>query len=74
MTSAFASYWPLSSKATQPIPARLEALVMKCLAKEPAERPRDADGLSVELGACIEGAPWSPAEAGTWWEKNLEGR
>jgi serine/threonine-protein kinase len=65
---------PLSSRAPQPIPARLEALVMRCLAKEPADRPQDADSLSAALRESIDGAPWSDADARAWWEANLKPR
>jgi tRNA A-37 threonylcarbamoyl transferase component Bud32 len=62
---------PLSSRAPQPIPPRLEALVLRCLAKEPADRPQDADSLSAALRDSIDGEPWSDAEAGAWWNANL---
>jgi len=62
---------PPSARAQQPIPPRLDALVLQCLAKEPVERPRDADELSARLVACIDGAPWTDAEAGAWWSSNL---
>jgi serine/threonine-protein kinase len=58
----------LSARAKQPIPARLEALVMRCLAKEPADRPEDADRMREELAALAAGAPWPAAEAHSWWE------
>ncbi len=63
---------PLSARAAQAVPARLEALIMSCLAKDPDDRPRDADAMSAELAKCVDGAPWSPAEAQGWWEKNLK--
>jgi serine/threonine-protein kinase len=62
---------PLAGKAAHPIPTRLEALVMSCLAKDPAERPRDAAQLGDALEAGLDGPAWSPAEAREWWEKNL---
>jgi serine/threonine-protein kinase len=62
---------PLGARAPRPIPPRLEAVVMQCLAKEPAERPRDADRLSAELGESLDGASWSDAEACAWWASNL---
>jgi serine/threonine protein kinase len=58
----------LASKAKQPIPPRLEALVMACLAKDPAKRPGDADVLSVALGAALDDEPWSAVEARAWWD------
>lgn len=58
---------PLSERATQAIPPALEAIVMACLAKEPGDRPRDADDLSNRLTQSIAGMPWSDAEAQAWW-------
>ena len=62
----------LSRKAAQAIPARLEELVMMCLAKAPEDRPSDADWLSAELRGCIQGEAWSQVEASAWWGKNLD--
>ena len=59
---------PLRERAKQAIPAALEAVVMACLAKEPASRPRDADELSERLAQTVDGEPWSAAEAHAWWE------
>src|SRR5262249_39377968 len=57
----------LSSRAPQPIPPRLDQLVMRCLAKDPDQGPRDADELGAGPTACVDGASWSSAEAGAWW-------
>jgi serine/threonine-protein kinase len=62
---------PMTGKTAAAIPARLEALVISCLAKDPAARPSDAGELSEHLDACLDGARWSHAEARAWWEKNL---
>jgi serine/threonine-protein kinase len=67
---AQASPPPLSTRASQPIPPRLEALVMACLAKEPGDRPQDADRLRADLIAGIEGPPWSAADASAWWAEH----
>lgn len=64
---------PLSSKAPQPIPARLEALVMTCLAKDPGDRPQDADRLRDDLLASVDGPPWSADAAAAWWAAHPEG-
>src|SRR5262245_3189302 len=63
---------PLSRQARQPIPPRLEALVMSCLAKDPAARPPDADAMRDRLRTAIDGAPWSQAEARAWWRSHPE--
>jgi len=62
---------PLSSRAPQPIPAPLEELVMRCLAKDPADRPDTADRFEVELAASVDGALWSGADARAWWAEHL---
>lgn len=58
---------PLSSRSPQPIPRRLESLVMACLSKDCAGRPPDADRLCAELGACVEEEAWSHQAADAWW-------
>jgi serine/threonine-protein kinase len=64
---------PLGERAQQPIPPALEGVVMACLAKEPASRPRDADELSERLARAVDGEPWSAAEALAWWEGKPSG-
>ena len=65
---------PLSGPGRPAVPARLEALVMRCLAKDPKARPQDADRLRDDLLASLEGAPWSQSEARAWWETHGETR
>jgi serine/threonine-protein kinase len=65
---------PLSRPGRPAVPARLEALVMQCLAKDPKARPQDADRLRDDLLASIEGAPWSQGEAKAWWAAHRETR
>jgi tRNA A-37 threonylcarbamoyl transferase component Bud32 len=65
---------PLSRPGRPAVPARLEALVMRCLAKDPKARPQDADRLREELLASIEGPAWSQSEAKAWWEAHRETR
>jgi len=62
----------LSVRARQPIPARLEQLVMRCLAKDPADRPQDADCFLAELGESIDGDAWTPADAHAWWAGHFQ--
>ena len=59
---------PLRQRSKQPIPEALEELVMACVAKDPAARPRDADEVSARLAASVPGEPWTSAEAQAWWD------
>ena len=61
---------PPSTRTSVPIPAALDALVLSCLAKEPADRPQSARELSVRLGE-IEGADaWTQERAREWWARH----
>ena len=55
-----------SRRATQYVPAALDAIVLACLAKRPEDRPRDAAQLSRRL-ASVDLEPWSEEEAEAWW-------
>jgi len=57
---------PPSQRTALPIPAPLERLVMRLLAKKPEDRPQSAAELARSLGA-IEGDPWTEARAKEWW-------
>lgn len=48
------------------VPADLEAVVQDCLAKRPADRPRDALAVAQRLRACAV-APWTREDAERWW-------
>jgi serine/threonine-protein kinase len=49
------------------VPADLERVVLRCLAKSPADRYPDADMLDHDLAACAAAAEWDFARAATWW-------
>lgn len=49
------------------IPADLEAVTLRCLAKKPDERYADASALSVALGKCGSASEWDQAHAEQWW-------
>lgn len=61
---------PPSSVARQAIPEDLDRLVLRCLEKDPAERPQTADELSELLLSCDLPDSWSSDAARAWWDQN----
>jgi serine/threonine-protein kinase len=49
------------------VPADLEAVVLRCLAKAPAERFPDVASLDAALAGCAGAGEWSPDDAASWW-------
>jgi serine/threonine-protein kinase len=49
------------------IPADLEAIVLRCLAKSPSERFQDTASLAAALAECQCAGRWSRHEAARWW-------
>jgi len=47
----------------------LEEVVLRCLAKAPAERPESAAELSELLAACASASPWTESDAKRWWHE-----
>ena len=60
---------PPSARGRRAIDADLESLVLRCLAKNPADRPRTAAELSEALAACQAAGGWTRRDAEAWWRK-----
>jgi len=56
------------SKMTEiPVPSALDAVILRCLEKDPNDRPGSAAELAELLRACEVGE-WSVGRARTWWD------
>jgi serine/threonine-protein kinase len=49
------------------VPADLERVVLRCLAKRPEDRYPDTPSLAAALAACADASGWSPEHAAAWW-------
>jgi len=58
---------PPSRRARVSVPSDLEDLLMRCLEKDPANRPSGADEVGQALKAMAVD-PWTQAEAMEWWQ------
>ena len=61
-----------SARLGAPVAADLEALLLACLAKDPAQRPASAHVLRERLRACTAAGRWTNARAGRWWAANRQ--
>jgi serine/threonine protein kinase len=59
---------PLSEVCENPIPAGLEQLILACLAKAKADRPKSAQALADALDQ-LDVPPWTRADAERWWKQ-----
>lgn len=75
MAAAHVSDPPRSPSAVhgEAIPPALDALVLRCLAKRPGDRPADAAVLLAEMEPLALAHPWSVAEAERWWAAHPQG-
>jgi len=63
---------PPSEVAPGRVPPELEALILRCLAKRPADRFASASDLAEALAAIPRAADWSRDDARRWWRERRE--
>ncbi|MGA7992188.1 MAG: serine/threonine-protein kinase, partial [Thermoanaerobaculia bacterium] len=61
---------PPSRRVATPVPPDLEAVLLDCLAKEPADRPDGARTLETRLAATSAAGRWSSGDAEAWWNRH----
>lgn len=49
------------------VPADLEAVILRCLAKKPADRYQNVRDLADDLAACASAPDWNARKADAWW-------
>ena len=51
------------------VPPDLEQVVLRCLAKDPADRPQTAADLGDALASCAAAGRWDARQAAGWWQQ-----
>ena len=60
--------WPSQHQAD--VPADLERVVLRCLAKSPEDRFQDVDSLEQALAECAAADQWTQWHAARWWHEH----
>ena len=62
---------PPSRHSPEPVPELLDAMVLACLAKDPARRPASVEALARDLVQIPLPNRWDEGRAGAWWKANM---
>jgi serine/threonine-protein kinase len=60
-----------STRLGKPVSADLADLLMRCLAKQPDQRPPTAEALDHALAGCASAGTWTLVDAERWWRVNI---
>jgi len=60
------------SKLQADVPADLERVILRCLAKSPEDRFQDVDSLEEALAECAAADQWTQSQAARWWQENSQ--
>jgi hypothetical protein len=58
------------SRLQPDVPADLERVILRCLAKSPEERFQDTDSLEQALAECAAADRWTQSHAARWWQEH----
>ncbi|RUL87525.1 serine/threonine-protein kinase [Tautonia sociabilis] len=58
------------SRIRPEVPADLDRIVLRCLAKDPIDRYRSAESLGRALSCCSCASDWDASRARSWWESH----
>jgi eukaryotic-like serine/threonine-protein kinase len=56
------------------VPPDLEAIVLRCLDKDPGRRFPDVQSLEKALASCQTRCPWNEERAAAWWRRHAEAK
>lgn len=56
-----------SARTEVEVPPKLDDVILRCLSKNPDDRPASADTLAEALASIPTGSTWTTRRAGEWW-------